>query len=97
MGEAGIIERIVPANRTKRTLIVQGSGASGQKTFVEADMTTWSEGDYTRLLAEFEQLFNTPHGSASSARYEALADLIEAYEEANYPMREPVVNLAIDA
>ena len=52
---------------------------------VESDPATWSEADYQRLLAEFESLFNTLPGAAGEARYDALADLIEAYEYATEP------------
>ncbi len=89
MGKAVVIERAVPAGRTDRTAPSHSNGSDGRKAFAEADIATWEKDDYARLLAEFEHLFNTSRGSVGSERYEALADLIEAYEEVQYPMREP--------
>ena len=88
MGEAGIIERTVPVGRVDRTAQSRSDSNSNveQQAFVETNTATWSAGDYTRLRAEFEGLFNTPRGTDRSARYEALADLIEAYEEMHYPI-----------
>ena len=56
--------------------------------FVETDISTWSEADYTRLLAEIEPVFLAPEGTEESDRADRLFDLIEAYEEAHYQIKE---------
>jgi HTH-type transcriptional regulator / antitoxin HigA len=45
--------------------------------------------DYERALAEIRRLFDAPPGSPEYDRLEVLSILVEAYEEAHYPMPLP--------
>ena len=51
--------------------------------------TIETDEEYRAALARFEEIFGTPPGSPDSAEYDALADLIEAYEDIHYPMSDP--------
>ena len=57
---------------------------SKNKSFVEADVTTWSETDYRRLLDEIEPIFLAEEGSPASERADVLFERIEAYEQHCY-------------
>ena len=50
------------------------------KGFVEPDVSTWTEADYHRLLAELSTIFQSVPGDATFDRFTLLVDLIEAYE-----------------
>lgn len=58
------------------------------KGFVEADITTWNEADYRRLLNFIEQLFLAEEGTPASDRANVLFDRIEAYEQSHYRIAE---------
>ena len=48
-----------------------------------------SDADYQKALAEVEQLWGAPNGTAKGDRLDVLATLIEAWEVAHYPMDPP--------
>jgi antitoxin component HigA of HigAB toxin-antitoxin module len=52
--------------------------------YVEADIATWSEADYHRLLAELSPIFTAPRGTPEANRCEILANLVWAYEQVHY-------------
>jgi antitoxin component HigA of HigAB toxin-antitoxin module len=45
-----------------------------------------SEAEYDEALAELERLWGAKIGTPESDRFDDLVDLIEAYEDKNYPM-----------
>lgn len=45
--------------------------------------------DHRAALAEIEGLWNTPDGTPEADRLEELAMLVEAYEQAHYPIAAP--------
>ena len=57
--------------------------------FVESEISTWSESDCRRLLAEVDSVFQAKRDTPEGGRLDTLADLIEAYEDVHYVMREP--------
>ena len=48
-----------------------------------------NKSDHERALKRVEQLWNSPAGSAKADELDVLVTLIEAYEEAHYPMDKP--------
>lgn len=48
-----------------------------------------TDADYRAALKEIEQLFDAEPGTPDDARLEVLLTLVEAYEEAHYPMGIP--------
>ena len=48
-----------------------------------------TEADYEVALAEIEQLFEAESGTAEGDRLEILTTLVEAYEDAHYPIQPP--------
>ncbi len=48
-----------------------------------------TEADYREALREIEQLFDAEPGTPEDAHLEVLLTLVEAYEEAHYPMGMP--------
>jgi len=48
-----------------------------------------TEADYEAALAEIEQLFEAEPGTPEGDRLEVLTTLVEAYEDAHYPIPAP--------
>ena len=51
--------------------------------------------DHEAALLEIQRLWNAKPGTAESRRLENLVTLVEAYEEAKFPMSSPLTNLKL--
>ena len=49
-----------------------------------------TEEDYDAALARLHEIFQAEEGTPEGIERDALADLIEAYEDEYYPMPDPV-------
>ena len=49
-----------------------------------------TEADHKAALREIEQLWGAKEGTPEGDRLDSLANLIEAYEEANFPIELPI-------
>lgn len=49
-----------------------------------------NDADYEAALAEIERLFDAAPGTPESERLEALAKLVEVYEDQNYALPDPI-------
>jgi HTH-type transcriptional regulator/antitoxin HigA len=54
-----------------------------------------TDAGHEAALLEIERLWNAEEGTADGDRLEALTDLVEAYEEAHFPMGLPAPITAI--
>lgn len=56
---------------------------------VARKITIRTEVDYKKALAEVEELWGSKRGTVKGDRLDALATLINAYEDEHYPMDTP--------
>lgn len=49
-----------------------------------------NEVEYNRALAEIDRLMGAERGTPEAAELEALVSLVETYEAAHWPIKEPV-------